>query len=79
MDEGARFALGVADGDALPEIGTPVGTIPGISLSLEGMELGAAPSWSDVVLRLRDASDLGPFRLGFLEALLRVADWRASA
>lgn len=79
VDEGARFALGVADGDSLPEVKTPIGTIPATSLNLAGMELGADPSWSDVVLRLRDASDLGPFRLGFLEALLRVADWRASA
>jgi CRISPR-associated endonuclease/helicase Cas3 len=78
VDERARFALGVADGDPLPEVGTPIGTIPATSLSLEGMELGAAPSWSDLVLRMRDDGDLGPFRLGFLEALLRVADWRAS-
>jgi CRISPR-associated endonuclease/helicase Cas3 len=79
VDEDARFALGVVEGDPLPDVETPIGTIPARSLSLEGMELGAAPSWSDVVLRLRDDPDLGPFRLGFLEALLRIADWRASA
>ena len=28
---------------------------------------------------LLDRKDLGPFRLGFLEALVRMADWRGSA
>lgn len=38
-------------------------------------ELGAG-SWSERVARLRDR--LGPFRLAYLETLVRVADWRAS-
>lgn len=40
---------------------------------------GLGDSWSARVLELRDRPDLGVFRLGFLEALVRVADWRASA
>lgn len=36
-------------------------------------------SWSARMLELRDRPDLGVFRLAFLEALVRVADWRASA
>jgi hypothetical protein len=30
------------------------------------------------VLELRNALDLGPFRLTMLETAIRVADWRAS-
>jgi CRISPR-associated endonuclease/helicase Cas3 len=44
------------------------------------MELGlsaAGSSWLERMLALRDRD--GPFRLAYLEALLRVADWRASA
>jgi CRISPR-associated endonuclease/helicase Cas3 len=43
------------------------------------MELGAEPSWSGAALGLRDDPALGPFRLAFLEALVRISDWRASA
>lgn len=75
---GARFALGIVDGDALPDAQTPVGDIPSLTLDLTPMELGATNSWTDAAVRLRDDPQLGPFRLGFLEALLRVADWRAS-
>jgi CRISPR-associated endonuclease/helicase Cas3 len=78
-DAGARFALGIVDGDSLPAVGTPIGETPEVALDLAPMELGAEDSWTDAVVRLRDDPDLGPFRLGFLEALLRVADWRASS
>jgi len=48
---------------------------------LESAKLGraqdAAASWTERVLRLRD--ELGPFRLAYLEMLLRVADETASA
>jgi CRISPR-associated endonuclease/helicase Cas3 len=36
-------------------------------------------SWSARALELRDREDLGLFRLAFLEALVRLADWRVSA
>jgi len=36
------------------------------------------PSWLARTLSLRDSPEIGPFRLAFLEALLRVADWQAS-
>lgn len=76
--EGARFALGIVDGDVLPEAETPIGTAPTVTLDLAAMELGADDSWTDASVRLRDDPALGPIRLAFLEALLRIADWRAS-
>ena len=75
---GARFALGIVDGDRLPEVETPLGTIPALTLDLAPMELGADDSWTDAAVRLRDDPKLGPFRLAFLEGLLRIADWRGS-
>jgi CRISPR-associated endonuclease/helicase Cas3 len=76
--ERARFALGIVDGDALPSVSTPLGVFPAAELWLTEMELGAeGGSWTSAVCRLRD--EHGPFRLAYLEALVRVADWRASA
>lgn len=76
--QGSRFALGVVDGDQLPTVETPLGKTPAVSLDLGPMELGAEDSWVDQALALRDDQALGPFRLGLLEAVVRMADWRAS-
>jgi CRISPR-associated endonuclease/helicase Cas3 len=80
---GARVALGIWDGDELPGLQTHIFDLPPVRLDLSVMELGenfdGRTSWSRRALALRDRPDLGPFRLGFLEALLRLADWRASA
>jgi CRISPR-associated endonuclease/helicase Cas3 len=82
-EPGMRFARGVWDLDSLPE--TDLGgwvSAPAVVLSLAPMELGVGadgqPSWAERMLRLRDDLQLGIFRLGFLEAVLRAADWRAS-
>jgi len=82
-EPGIRFARGVWDLDILPE--TDLGgwvNAPAVELSLEPMELGIGsngqPSWAERMLRLRDDPQLGIFRLGFLEAIIRAADWRAS-
>lgn len=77
-----RFARGLHDGDVLPETNLGGGVLlPETTLDLEIMELGesagGSPSWTARALELRDKH--GPFTLAFLEALLRVADWRASA
>lgn len=78
VEPGVRFALGVAEGDRLGPVETPIGTLPAVQLDLELMELGADDSWTRAAVELRDRPELGPFRLGFLEAILRTADWRAS-
>jgi len=74
---GAATVLGIADGDALPAVDTPLGTLPPVRLSLRALD--AEPSWTERACALRDDPALGPFRLAYLEALVRIADWRASA
>ena len=51
---------------------------PTIRLDLRLVRLGEG-SWAERMRRLLHDERLGPFRLGYLEALLRVSDWRASA
>jgi CRISPR-associated endonuclease/helicase Cas3 len=75
--EGARFALGVADGDRLAPVQTPLGRTAELELDLACMLLGDVHSWSRSAVALRDDPEVGPFRLAALEALVRVADWRA--
>jgi len=75
------IARGVADGDSLPEahLGGDIRK-RAIELSLEPAQMGVAENgdraWSDRVLDL--LTSYGPFRLAYLEMLLRVADERAS-
>jgi CRISPR-associated endonuclease/helicase Cas3 len=75
--------LGVWEGDRVPSFEVPGGTIPATTLSLDCMSLGGAEgmagSWTAMTLSLRDDPALGPFRLAYLEALVRLADWAASA
>ena len=79
---GVRFARGVWEGDELPSLNLDANERwKGGSLSLSIMELGwddaTHESWTE---RTRDLlAQLGPFRLAWLETLLRIADWRASA
>jgi len=81
-ETGRRFARGIWEGDVLPETQLCTGTtLPETTLKLNYMELGEDPetgqSWLARMLKLRDT--LGPFCLAFLEAILRIADWRASS
>lgn len=78
-DPEALFARGIWDGDRLPAV--PLGeiTLPEVTLDLRFMLMGQGqlgPSWLARAIALRDR--LGPFRLAFLETLLRAADARAS-
>ena len=88
-----RYALGVHEGDDLPEIDLGDGlVIAATKVSLACMELGgtaeirdngdgtvslAGRSWTEQAVELLE--NYGPFRLAFLEALIRTADWKASA
>lgn len=84
--DGRRYALGVHDGDELGPIAVrDLVRLGRLRLDLSPMEMGLREangrptrSWTDRMAALRDAPDWGPFRLAFLEALLRVADIRAS-
>ena len=75
----ARVALGVADGDVIPPVSIGETVIDASTLSLDPMILGSPRCWTTMALGLRDRVDIGPFRLATMEALVRVADWRASA
>lgn len=73
------FARGVWDKDTLPGLDLGEHRFAETRLDLALMELGegpAGPSWSERIGRLLAAQ--GPFRLAWLEALVRIADWRAS-
>ena len=70
------FALGIHHGDTLPEVDLDGETSPAITLDLTPMQLGGEQSWTANALQL--LAELGPFRLAYLESLLRAADVRAS-
>ncbi|MEU8517649.1 CRISPR-associated endonuclease Cas3'' [Kitasatospora sp. NPDC048722] len=72
----APLLLGVADGDRTPPVDLSTGEhFPARTLDTAGFP----QAWTERALALRDTPGLGPFRLAFLETLVRVADWRASA
>lgn len=84
-----RRCQGVQDGDTIPSCRLPFPdasadpqhtlVTPALTVSLEAMEFCSArygASWTD---RMRELLEVfGPFNLGYLEALLRAADQRAS-
>lgn len=80
-DDGRLFARGVWDGDRLPDFQFADGEqVPATTLHLDLMRLGEGtqgPSWTTRTRRL--LVNLGPFQLAWCEALVRIADWRASA
>lgn len=72
--------LGVGDGDVLPRTDLGDGSVLGpVRLDLSLLALGSLEEavWAERALGL--LGRIGPFRLAYLEALLRAADQRASA
>ena len=80
-DEGVkRFARGVWESDILPALDFDGEHSDEITLKLALMEIGEGEqgaSWTERTLRLLD--NYGPFKLAWLETLVRLADWRASS
>ncbi len=81
--DGHQSILGVQEDDRVPPVVAPGVALPEAVMSFATVRMGrdpqGNPSWSECALALRDRRDLGPFRLAFLEAVVRLADWRASA
>jgi CRISPR-associated endonuclease/helicase Cas3 len=76
-DPEVPFALGLWEGDKLPPVDLGNGSrCPETVLSLAPMRLGGDESWTARALAL--LTELGPFKLAYLEAVLRAADVRAS-
>lgn len=74
--EGA--VLGVHEGDDMPAVNLGNGTAStGFTLSLKALRFGAEYSWSERAGDLLE--QYGPFTLAWLEAMVRIADWRASS
>jgi CRISPR-associated endonuclease/helicase Cas3 len=74
------YALGVWEGDAVPEVdlGADLKT-EAHTLSLACMRMGGKQdvrSWTEQAIALLD--EFGPFKLAFLESIIRIADWRVS-
>lgn len=69
---------GATHGGATPGGALPDGVLPARAVSLRATRFGQG-SLTSRALRLLDRDDLGPFRLAFSEAVVRSADWRASA
>jgi CRISPR-associated endonuclease/helicase Cas3 len=82
-DPNVLFARGIWQGDEIPGVNLGDGaTAPPVTLDMSIMRLGdgtQGESWLARMLRLRDDSEIGPFRLALYETLLRIADFRASA
>jgi CRISPR-associated endonuclease/helicase Cas3 len=79
QDPERLFARGIWQGDKLPAIHFNGLNVPEITLDLSFIKMGQGPhgsSWLARCILLRDG--IGPFRLAFLETLLRAADARAS-
>ncbi len=79
LEGNQRFARGIREGDTLPGFEFDSERTADLRLNLAIMELGLGEmgrSWTERVQHLLE--EHGPFRLAWLEALVRIADWKAS-
>jgi CRISPR-associated endonuclease/helicase Cas3 len=78
--DGRLFCRGIWNGDSLPSVTLSHQVkLPITDLQLDLMQLGSnsfGPSWTARTASLLSA--YGPFRLAWMETLVRLADWRAS-
>jgi len=79
---GTRFARGIWEGDVVPEVELPGGiTVPKTELNLALMGMGITEDgtipWIERMINIRDK--FGPFVIGYLESILRTADWKGSS
>ncbi len=80
------YARGIWQGDLLSGEDAPALDLDGIPATFQPLDLSlmrmgetnGSPSWTSRMLTLRDAPNLGIFRLAWLETLLRAADAHAS-
>ena len=73
-DNSETTVLGIVPEDELPKVIVNGSTVPHSHLTIpEGKD-----RYERRMLALRDRADLGPFRLAFLELIVRSADWQAS-
>lgn len=72
-----RTLLGCIDGEPTPGFDLANGHLPVASIDLSRFRGTHSGSWTMGALKLLD--EYGPFRLAYLETLVRMADWRASA
>lgn len=74
--------LGNREGETLPDVDLGGSVIaPTITLGLESFKVATTNggrTWIDRTTSLRDDPSLGPFRLAYMELLVRLSDWRAS-
>lgn len=77
-NERPGVTLGVEAGSSTIGFALNGREIPAVVLSLHPTTHGVG-SLTSRALALRDRADLGPFRLAFCEAVVRAADWQASA
>lgn len=80
--EGTRFARGIWEGDKIPPLELPGGvSLPSTRIDLSPMNMGLNEDgklpWIEMMSRLRD--EYGIFKLGYMESILRTADWKASS
>ena len=72
-----RSIFGCFDGEETPALRVAEGELAPSQVDLSLFAAGRNDSWTDQALALIE--ELGPFRLAYLETLVRMADWRASA